>query len=309
MKSYKDQFVPYIHQLQDEICKSMEEVDGQAKFVEDQWERAGGGGGKTRVIADGRVFEKGGVNTSVVHGELPEMMRNHMNLSEGSFFACGISLVLHPQNPKAPTVHMNVRYFELYREDEVVDAWFGGGMDLTPYYLYEEDAVHFHRTLKEACAEFGPDVYTDYKKKCDDYFFNSHRNEHRGIGGIFFDYLRDQNPMPLEQAFQFTTTIGTQFLPAYFPVIEKRKNLRYDPAHREWQELRRGRYVEFNLIHDRGTLFGLKTNGRIESILMSLPPHVQWKYDHHPSPGSEESKLLEGLQPKNWAELEMIDQS
>lgn len=298
----KSNFTDYIHDLQDRICQRLEEVDGQAKFVEDRWERDGGGGGKTRVIRGGGVFEKGGVNTSVVHGELPKVMQQHFNVSEANFFACGISLVIHPYSPMVPTVHANFRYFEMRdKEGNLKDRWFGGGADLTPYYIYEEDAIHFHQTLKDACDQHHEDFYPRFKKECDEYFFNSHRNEARGIGGLFFDYLREgDDGLSMQEWYDFVTTAGDAFLDAYVPVVERRMEEDFGDEEKTWQEIRRGRYVEFNLIHDRGTLFGLKTKGRIESILMSLPATVRWEYDHHPEPGSHEAKTLELLKARDW---------
>ena len=261
----KNKFYLYIQTLQDQICAGLEAADGATKFREDIWERPEGGGGRTRVIENGAVFEKGGVNISAVHGKLPESMQKLFNVGEADFFACGLSLVIHPKSPMVPTVHANWRYFEMYDDNgNVINSWFGGGQDLTPYYLFEEDAIHFHQTCKTACDKHNTDFYSKYKKQCDDYFWNAHRN-------------------------------------AYVPIVEKRKNLPYSSAQRTWQEIRRGRYVEFNLVHDKGTLFGLKTNGRIESILMSLPPRVQWAYDHHAEKCSEEERLVEVLEnPKNW---------
>ncbi len=301
--SIKNQFIPFIHQLQNEICGAVEAIDGKAAFREDKWEREGGGGGITRVIADGNVFQKGGVNTSVVHGKLPPVMAQQFKVADNSsFLAAGISLVIHPQNPYVPTVHANFRYFELYGENgEVADSWFGGGADLTPYYIFEEDGSHFHRTFKAACDPFGKELYPLYKKHCDEYFVNKHRNnEARGIGGIFYDYLRPQPGRTAEQLLHFQFANGNAFIPSYLPLVEKRKDLPYTDAQVHWQEYRRGRYVEFNLIHDRGTLFGLKTNGRIESILMSLPAKARWEYDYHPAAGSPEAELLEYLKPRDW---------
>src|SRR5690606_31277399 len=298
----KQKFYQYIQTLQDQITSKLEEVDGAAKFREDLWTRPEGGGGRTRVIENGAVFEKGGVNISKVHGPLAPAMQKHFGVGDVDFFACGLSLVLHPKNPMAPTVHANWRYFEMYdKQGRMVDAWFGGGQDLTPYYLFEEDAAHFHAVCKRVCDRHDPDFYPEYKKKCDNYFWNTHREEARGVGGLFFDYCKASDARSLEDWYKFVSDVGNSFLEAYIPVIEKRKDLEYTPSNRTWQEIRRGRYVEFNLVHDKGTLFGLKTNGRIESILMSLPPHVQWVYDHQPEPGSEEEKLIKVLQhPKNW---------
>ena len=304
MSHLKQQFTQYIQNLQNEICSAFEEVDGKAKFREDLWERDGGGGGRTRVIEKGDVFEKGGVNISTVHGELPDPIKKHFEVDEGWFWAGGISLVIHPESPMVPTVHANFRYFELYDDEKMehrVDGWFGGGADLTPYYLWEEDAAHFHSVLKSACDKHGDDLYPVFKKQCDEYFFNSHRGEARGIGGLFFDYLREDDQRKLTDWHTFTEDAGSAFLDAYLPIVKRRIGEPYNPSQKYWQEIRRGRYVEFNLIHDRGTLFGLKTNGRIESIFMSLPPRVRWDYDFQPDPDSKEEKLLDVLQnPRNW---------
>ena len=298
----KDKFYNYIQQLQDTITSKLEEIDGQAKFKEDVWKRPEGGGGRTRVIENGAVFEKGGVNISAVHGKLPETMQKYFKVSDCDFFACGLSLVLHPKNPFIPTVHANWRYFEMYdTEGEVISSWFGGGQDLTPYYLFEEDAIHFHQTCKNACDKHHLDFYPQYKKRCDEYFWNTHREEARGIGGLFFDYLKETDTLSMQDRFDFVMEIGNSFLDSYVSIVEKRKNIPFTKAQKDWQEIRRGRYVEFNLIHDKGTLFGLKTNGRIESILMSLPPKVQWHYNHLPEKGSEEEKLIKVLKhPKEW---------
>lgn len=298
----KDKFYAYIEQLQDTITSKLEEVDGTATFKEDIWVRPEGGGGRTRVIENGAVFEKGGVNISGVHGELPDSMKAYFGVEDANFFACGLSLVLHPKNPMVPTVHANWRYFEMYGKDgEIVDQWFGGGQDLTPYYLFNEDAVHFHDVCKTACDKHNSSFYDTYKKRCDEYFWNTHRNEARGLGGLFFDYCRATPEMDMQDWYNFVTEVGNSFLDCYVPIVIKRKNLEYTQKQRDWQEIRRGRYVEFNLVHDKGTLFGLKTNGRIESILMSLPPHVQWVYDHQPEKGSEEERLIEVLmKPKAW---------
>lgn len=298
----KDQFFGYIQDLQKRIISKLEEIDGKAHFKKDEWKREGGGGGLSCVIEDGAVFEKGGVNISRVFGKLPEAMQKAFQVEEGDFFACGLSLVIHPTSPKVPTTHANWRYFEMYdKNGNIVQQWFGGGQDLTPYYLDEEDAIHWHTVCKNACDPHHPDFYSKYKKDCDTYFWNAHRNEGRGIGGLFFDYLKPTSDFSVEQWYQFVISVGDSFLEAYVPIVEKHKNEAYTPAQREWQEIRRGRYVEFNLIHDRGTHFGLKTNGRIESILMSLPPHVQWKYNHHPEEGSEEEKLIKVLaHPQDW---------
>ena len=301
----KNKFYSYIQNLQDQIVAGLESVETSSKFREDIWDRPEGGGGRTRVIENGNVIEKGGVNISAVHGKLPEAMQKMFNVGEADFFACGLSLVIHPVNPMAPTVHANWRYFEMYPKSPsfggVGEAWFGGGQDLTPYYLFEEDAQHFHQTCKTACDKHNSDFYPKYKKQCDDYFWNAHRNEARGIGGLFFDYCKATDAMSMENWFNFVSQVGDSFLEAYLPILKKRKDLPFTEAQKTWQEIRRGRYVEFNLVHDKGTLFGLKTNGRIESILMSLPPKVQWVYDHHPEKGSEEEKLIKILEkPRNW---------
>jgi len=298
----KEQFVAYIKDLQDTITSKIEAIDGGATFKQDLWERPQGGGGRTRVIENGTVFEKGGVNISEVFGELPKSMQTYFGVEEADFFACGLSLVLHPLNPMVPTVHANWRYFEMYdKQGTLIDQWFGGGQDLTPYYLFEEDAKHFHQTCKAACDIHNPLFYPKYKARCDEYFYNPHREEARGVGGLFFDYCKKSPEMQIKDWYNFVTQIGDSFLDAYTPIVEKRKELPYTPAQKDWQEIRRGRYVEFNLVHDKGTLFGLKTNGRIESILMSLPPRVQWRYDHQPEPSSEEEKLIKVLKdPVNW---------
>ena len=298
----KDKFYNYIQELQDRICATLEATDGKATFREDLWDRPEGGGGRTRVIENGAVFEKGGVNISGVHGALPKSMQTYFGVKDANFFACGLSLVLHPKNPMVPTVHANWRYFEMYDLDgNIVDQWFGGGQDLTPFYLFDEDAKHFHQVCKTACNKHDEAFHQQYKERCDTYFYNTHRNESRGIGGLFFDYCKETETMSMQDWYNFVTEVGDSFLEAYVPIVNKRKHLEYSKAQRDWQEIRRGRYVEFNLVHDKGTLFGLKTNGRIESILMSLPPHVQWVYDYHPQPGSEEEKLIEVLKnPVDW---------
>lgn len=298
----KEQFVNYILNLQDQITSTLEQLDGKASFQEDNWKRPEGGGGRTRVIENGDIFEKGGVNTSQVHGELPEAMQKYFGVEDANFFACGLSLVLHPKSPMVPTVHANWRYFEMYdKEGNIVDQWFGGGQDLTPYYLFDEDATHFHQTCKTACDAHDADFYPKYKARCDEYFYNTHRNEGRGIGGLFFDYCKATEERSMQDWYNFVITVGDSFLEAYVPIVERRKDTAFAKEQKDWQEVRRGRYVEFNLVHDKGTLFGLKTNGRIESILMSLPPVVQWKYDYHPAPGSEEERLIKVLQqPKEW---------
>jgi coproporphyrinogen III oxidase len=311
-KEFRERWIEYIHQLQNTICKALETEDGKACFVEDEWERAEtkGGGGLTRTITDGNIFEKGGVNTSVVFGKVTDKMRGMLKQDASKWFACGLSLVIHPLNPFVPTVHANWRYFELYDEnDNVCDRWFGGGTDLTPYYLFEEDVTHFHLTLKNATDLFGSNIYPEYKKMCDEYFSNTHRNnEMRGVGGLFYEHLRPINEEDAERLLSFQKANGDSFLNAYLPIVQKRKNIPYTQKEIDWQEIRRGRYVEFNLIHDKGTLFGLKTNGRTESILMSLPPRAKWMYDYKPVEGSEEDKLLQVcLHPRDWLGINVSD--
>jgi len=298
----KQEFIQHIRQLQDAICGALEFEDGKALFTEDRWQRPGGGGGKTRIIQDGNVFEKAGVNISEVHGEVTHAMREQLQIRADHFFAAGLSLIIHPVNPYVPTVHANFRYFELYDEEmNKIDCWFGGGLDLTPFYLFEEDAIHFHRTLQRVCDRYNSEFYPSFKKNCDEYFVNRHRNnETRGIGGIFFDHLRE-DPFSGDEPFQFIKACSESFLNSYLPIVQRRKHHASNERQRHWQEIRRGRYAEFNLLHDKGTLFGLKTNGRTESILMSLPPTVRFDYNYEPVPGSEEDKLLQVcLHPRDW---------
>jgi len=308
----KDRARDFFAGLQDEICRALEQLDGRGRFREDLWVRDEGGGGRTRVLEDGAVFEKAGVNFSEVFGDFDEAFAQRLPLGDGTeFFATGISLVLHPSNPFVPTVHANFRYLE-----RGSGRWFGGGTDLTPYYPNLEDVVHFHRTLKTACDEFDPEFYARFKKWCDEYFFLKHRNETRGVGGIFFDYLTGERaderagpgePMTddrgIEFIFEFVQRIGRSFLPAYLPIAERRRSEPYTEREREFQLIRRGRYVEFNLVYDRGTHFGLQTRGRTESILMSLPPLVRWVYDYQPEPGTREAEAWEFFQPQDWLKL------
>jgi coproporphyrinogen III oxidase len=290
----KERAQQYFMQLQDTICEGIAGVDGKAKFEEENWTRAEGGGGRTRILNNGGVFEKAGVNFSSVSGPMPEKLVKAMNVAPADFFATGISLVLHPFSPMVPTVHANFRYFEMSNGD----AWFGGGTDLTPYYLHDEDAVHFHKTLKAVCDKHSPDYYPKFKKWCDEYFFIKHRGESRGIGGLFFDYQRDD----LEKFFLFVQDCGNAFLDAYLPIVKKRMDEPFGEREKDFQLIRRGRYVEFNLVYDRGTLFGLETQGRTESILMSLPTLAKWEYNYIPEKGSREEKLVEILKkPKEWA--------
>lgn len=296
-----------IMRIQAEFCRALEaEEDEETKFVVDRWERNEGGGGITCVMQDGRIFEKAGVNVSVVEGHLPpgavqQMRARGKILQEGPlpFFAAGVSSVIHPRNPMVPTIHFNYRYFEIQNADGTKQWWFGGGTDLTPYYLDEQDSTHFHRTLKNACDKHDKKYYQQFKTWCDDYFFIKHRGERRGIGGIFFD---DLDTPSQEQVFQFVKSCADAVIPSYIPLVKKHKDDAYGYHERQWQLLRRGRYVEFNLIYDRGTKFGLYTPGaRFESILMSLPLNARWEYMHSPSPESKEWKLLEVLKkPKDW---------
>jgi coproporphyrinogen III oxidase len=299
----RTEFADWIKEIQNKICAAVEKADGEAHFIEDKWTREDGGGGITRVIQNGKVFEKGGVNTSEVYGKITPAIRTQLNVEGDSFFACGISLVLHPVSPMVPTVHANFRYFEVYdAASKVAGSWFGGGADLTPYYLFEEDAVHFHQCFKNSCDKFGEGLYEKYKLQCDNYFVNTHRNnERRGIGGIFYDHLEPGEGFTDEQLLAFAKSNGEAFIEAYFPIVEKRKSLAFTEKQKHWQLIRRGRYVEFNLIHDRGTIFGLKSNGRTESILMSLPMNVRFEYDYQPEADSEEERFLEVLlKPRDW---------
>jgi coproporphyrinogen III oxidase len=291
----------YLLGLQDRICSAVEVEDGGARFAEDSWERPGGGGGRSRVLAEGAVFEQAGVGFSHVFGPglPPSATLQRPDLAGRGFEAIGVSLVFHPRNPYVPTTHMNVRFFLAKKEGHEPVWWFGGGFDLTPYYGFEEDAVHFHRTAREACAPFGPEVYPRYKKWCDEYFFLRHRNEPRGIGGLFFDDLHEGG---FDRSFAFLRSVGDHLLPAYLPILQRRKDTAYGERERDFQLYRRGRYVEFNLVWDRGTLFGLQSGGRTESILMSLPPLVRWRYGWEPEPGTPEARLYEDfLRPRDWA--------
>jgi coproporphyrinogen III oxidase len=289
-----DRVQAFMRDLQDRICAGLEALDGGARFREDSWDRPDGGGGRTRVMEEGALIERGGVNFSAVHGDqLPESASaRRPDLAGQPFTATGVSLVLHPRNPYVPTVHMNVRYF-----DAEAAWWFGGGADLTPHYGFAADAEHFHGTLKAACDRFDPDYYPRFKAWCDDYFTIKHRGEMRGVGGIFFDDLADG----WDHTFEFTQAVGNAFLDAFSPIAERRRASEYGERERDWQLVRRGRYVEFNLVYDRGTLFGLQSGGRTESILMSMPPYAAWRYDHHPEPGSPEADLVANyLQPRDW---------
>lgn len=295
----------YLLSLQDAICTALEEQEDSASFHEESWEYHGGGGGRARILEGGRVFEKAGVNFSFVKGDrLPASATAKRPELEGrSFQAMGVSLVTHPDNPLVPTSHANVRLMVAEKEGDDPVWWFGGGYDLTPYYGFEEDCIHWHTTAKNACDPFGEHIYPKYKKWCDDYFFLKHRNEPRGIGGLFFD---DLNEWPFERCFEFMQAIGNSFIDAYLPIVEKRKQSPFTEHHKQFQQYRRGRYVEFNLVYDRGTLFGLQSGGRTESILMSLPPVVRWNYNWRPEPGSDEARLYDYfLKPRNWVSPEL----
>ncbi len=290
----------YLLDLQDRICRALEDVDGQARFIEDSWERPQGGGGRTRVISQGGVFEKGGVNFSHVFGSaLPGSATAHRpELAGRQFQAMGVSLVMHPHNPYVPTSHANVRFFIAEKEGEEPVWWFGGGFDLTPYYGNDHDCRHWHLEAKAACDPFGNDVYPRFKRWCDDYFYLKHRDEPRGVGGLFFDDLNEEG---FDKSFALMQSIGNAYIPAYVPIVERRKDTEYGERQRDFQLHRRGRYVEFNLVYDRGTLFGLQSGGRTESILMSLPPEVRWGYDWKPEPGTEEAELYTRyLKPCDW---------
>ncbi len=292
----KEDVVNYFKSLQDTICKGLEQADGAAKFEEDKWEREGGGGGRSRVIQNGNIIEKGGVNFSAVFGPAPEFLTKE----PATFFASGVSLVIHPKSPMAPIIHMNVRYLQLLTPNSELPTleWFGGGIDLTPIYVDEGDAKYFHETLKATCDRFHPTFYPDFKKWADEYFFIKHRNETRGVGGIFFDHVgKDEKDLKIGmgQFFEFVQAVGNLFLPTYTHLIRKNKDKPYAEKEKNWQLLRRGRYAEFNLVYDRGTKFGLETNGRTESILMSLPPQANWQYNHVPEKNSAEEKTLSFL--------------
>ena len=295
-----DSLRSYLRDLQDRICRAIEQEDGVGRFIDDPWRRTEGGGGLTRVLAEGRVFEQAGVNFSEVHGERlpPAASAQRPDLAGRRFRALGVSLVMHPRNPYVPTSHANVRFISAEAEGSDPIWWFGGGFDLTPYYGFEEDARHWHRTAQAACAPFGAEVYPRFKRWCDEYFYLRHRAEPRGIGGLFFD---DLNAWGFEQCFAFARSVGDHYLAAYLPVVKRREDHPYGERERDFQLYRRGRYVEFNLVYDRGTLFGLQSGGRTESILMSLPPLVKWRYDWKPEPGSAEADLYENfLRPREW---------
>jgi len=289
----------YLLGLQDNICQTLELADGKGQFVEDSWVREEGGGGRSRVIKNGAVIEQGGVNFSHVFGsQMPaSATANRPELAGRNFQAMGVSLVIHPHNPYIPTSHANVRFFIAEKEGEAPIWWFGGGFDLTPFYPFKDDVVHWHDTAKKLCAPFGENVYPKYKAWCDEYFYLKHREETRGVGGLFFD---DLNELGFEQSFAFMQAVGNGYLDAYIPIVERRKSMAFTERERDFQLYRRGRYVEFNLVFDRGTLFGLQTGGRTESILMSMPPLARWEYCYTPAPGSAEAKLTDWLKPTDW---------
>jgi len=299
MSEQADRAETFLRELQDRICGALEQLDGSARFVEDAWTRTAGGGGRTRVLRDGALFEQAGVNFSRVSGnQLPPSATAHRpELAGGSFIATGVSLVLHPKNPYVPTTHANVRYFEASKPGVEPVWWFGGGFDLTPYYPFDEDVVHWHTVARDLCAPFGADTYPRFKKWCDEYFTLKHRGETRGVGGLFYDDLDEGG---FERCLDFTKAVGQGFLDGYLPIAQRRRDTPYGEREREFQLYRRGRYVEFNLVYDRGTLFGLQSGGRTESILMSLPPRVRFEYAYQPEAGSPEARLAEYLQPRDW---------
>jgi coproporphyrinogen III oxidase len=287
----KEEIALIYQQMQEYICKGLEEGDGQGKFIEDRWERTGGGGGRTRIFQDGAIIEKGGVAFSAVHGPTPEKILQKLGLEQADFFATGVSIVLHPFSPRVPIIHMNIRYFEM--ENGI--HWFGGGIDLTPHYIVPEDAAYFHQKLKETCDAFDSEYYPKFKNWADDYFYLKHRDETRGIGGIFYDRLSASSDGQFQAILDFSLALGRLFPEIYTYFMQKNAKLPFGPEEKAWQNLRRGRYVEFNLVWDAGTKFGLDTNGRTESILMSMPPQAEWTYMHQPSPGSEEKFTLNHL--------------
>ncbi|TWX49166.1 oxygen-dependent coproporphyrinogen oxidase [Colwellia hornerae] len=291
--------IEFLKSLQDNICSALEAADGSGQFVEDNWIRAEGGGGRTRVLTDGTVIEQGGVNFSEVSGDkLPPSASAHRpELAGRTWRACGVSLVIHPKNPYIPTSHANVRFFIAEKEGEEPVWWFGGGFDLTPFYPIKEDVVHWHQTAKSLCQPFGENVYDEHKQWCDEYFYLKHRDETRGVGGLFFD---DLNQWDFDTCLNYIKAVGQGFVDAYVPIIEKRKHIEFSEQQRQFQLYRRGRYVEFNLVFDRGTLFGLQSGGRTESILMSMPPLARWEYNYQPDPTSQEAELAQYLVPQDW---------
>ena len=289
--SLKERIIQDFREIQNSICLQLEEMDGVGKFKEDAWERDGGGGGFSRIMQNGDVVEKGGVNFSAVHGTLPEKIQDALKVDSNDFFATGVSIVIHPKSPMVPIIHMNIRYFELNNGVH----WFGGGIDLTPHYIFKEDAAYFHQKLKEVCDEYDKDYYPKFKKWADDYFFIKHRNETRGIGGIFFDRLSSSSDEDFNNKFNFVKAVGNSFAPIYVELANRNRKKKFTETEKNWQLIRRGRYVEFNLVYDKGTKFGLDTSGRIESILMSLPLYVSWPYDFQVKKGSKEEDTVQLL--------------
>ncbi len=298
----KEEIASQYQEIQNEICAGLEQLDGKASFTEELWQREGGGGGKTRVILNGDVLEKGGVNFSAVEGQLPETIKNALKVEQHDFFATGVSIVIHPNHPMVPIIHMNIRYFEMpSTNNKSPMRWFGGGIDLTPHYVIDDDAQFFHRKLKAVCDDFNHEFYHRFKVWADDYFFIKHRHETRGIGGIFYDRLAATDEYSWDDIFEFSKALGRSFLPIYSELVNRNRDKEYTEAQQEWQYQRRSRYAEFNLVYDAGTKFGLETNGRIESILMSLPPQARWLYNYQAQPGSEEERTLTLLKKGiNW---------
>ncbi|QJD98095.1 oxygen-dependent coproporphyrinogen oxidase [Mucilaginibacter robiniae] len=299
----KEQVAADYQTIQDEICQSLEALDGKAHFEEEIWEREGGGGGRTRIIQNGNVLEKGGVNFSAVHGKLPDGLKKNLKVDQDNFFATGVSIVMHPNHPLIPIIHMNIRYFEM--PSSIAGGsplrWFGGGIDLTPHYVIKDDARFFHSELKSVCDHYHPDFYKRFKTWADDYFFIKHRDETRGVGGIFYDRLTANEDLSWTEIFEFSKAVGRTFAPVYSELVNRNRQFAYSARQQQWQYQRRSRYAEFNLVYDAGTKFGLETNGRIESILMSLPPTAKWLYNYQPEPGSEEEKTLQLLKKGiNW---------
>lgn len=295
---FKEEVAEKYRQIQDQICQGLIKADGKGTFEEEIWEREGGGGGRTRIMQNGNVIEKGGVNFSAVHGKLPDAVKKAFKVDEDDFFATGVSIVIHPNHPLVPIIHMNIRYFELNEQTR----WFGGGIDLTPHYVFDQDATFFHHQLKTACDQYKTSFYPKFKDQADHYFYIKHREETRGIGGIFYDRLKpDNTELSWNEILNFSCTVGETFLPIYTELMERNRDKEFTEAHQNWQYLRRSRYVEFNLVYDSGTKFGLETNGRIESILMSLPPQANWGYNVQPAVGTEEYRTLQLLKKGiNW---------
>jgi len=299
----KEQIAEDYKQIQDEICAALEETDGKSVFEEELWEREGGGGGRTRIIQNGGIFEKGGVNFSAVHGQLPDSVKKALKVEQDDFFATGVSIVIHPNHPMVPIIHMNIRYFEMPSSIAGTQPvrWFGGGIDLTPHYIFDEDARYFHTYLRSVCDAYYHDFYHRFKLWADDYFFIKHRNETRGVGGIFYDRLTASDDLSWHAIFEFSKALGRSFIPIYTELVKRNRDKQFTEEHQLWQYQRRSRYTEFNLVYDAGTRFGLETNGRIESILMSLPPTAKWVYNFQPVPGSEEERTLSLLKKGiNW---------